>query len=138
MQSTLDIGVAGCPSAVCPPDPASPWVRVPVPQTYANRYNPRPRVGMAVSCRASQRPARPDRDQTQYRRCLHRAQQRIDMKVTVSDIVVRYMERLGIEFVFGMPGAHVLPIYDRLYSSAVKTILVKHEQGASFMAGGYA
>ncbi|MGB5614258.1 MAG: thiamine pyrophosphate-binding protein, partial [Sedimenticolaceae bacterium] len=60
------------------------------------------------------------------------------MKVTVSDIVVRYMERLGIEFVFGMPGAHVLPIYDRLYSSAVKTILVKHEQGASFMAGGYA
>lgn len=60
------------------------------------------------------------------------------MKVTVSDLVVRYMERLGIECIFGMPGAHVLPIYDRLYGSDVKTVLVKHEQGASFMAGGYA
>ena len=31
------------------------------------------------------------------------------MKITVSDLLVRYMERLGIEFIFGMPGAHVLP-----------------------------
>ena len=62
----------------------------------------------------------------------------IDMKTTVSDLIVRYMERLGIQCVFGMPGAHVLPIYDRLYRSDVKTVLVKHEQGASFMAGGYA
>jgi acetolactate synthase-1/2/3 large subunit len=60
------------------------------------------------------------------------------MKTTVSDLIVKYMERLGIEFVFGMPGAHVLPIYDGLYGSDVKTVLVKHEQGASFMAGGYA
>jgi acetolactate synthase-1/2/3 large subunit len=60
------------------------------------------------------------------------------MNVTVSDLIVRFMERLGIEFVFGMPGAHVLPIYDSLYGSGLKTILVKHEQGASFMAGGYA
>jgi len=60
------------------------------------------------------------------------------MKITVSDLIVRYMERLGIEVIFGMPGAHVLPIYDALYTSNVKTILVKHEQGASFMAGGYA
>ena len=60
------------------------------------------------------------------------------MKTTVSDLIVRYMERLGIEYVFGMPGAHVLPIYDRLYGSDVKTVLVKHGQGASFMAGGYA
>jgi len=60
------------------------------------------------------------------------------MQITVSDLIVRYMERLGIEVIFGMPGAHVLPIYDRLYRSAVKTVLVKHEQGASFMAGGFA
>jgi len=60
------------------------------------------------------------------------------MKVTVSDLIVRYMERLGIEFIFGMPGAHVLPIYDGLYRSGLNTVLVKHEQGASFMAGGYA
>lgn len=60
------------------------------------------------------------------------------MQITVSDLIVRYMERLGIEVIFGMPGAHVLPIYDELYRSKVQTVLVKHEQGASFMAGGYA
>jgi acetolactate synthase I/II/III large subunit len=59
------------------------------------------------------------------------------MKVTVSELIVRYLERLGIEAIFGMPGAHVLPIYDHLYGSKVKTVLVKHEQAAAFMAGGY-
>jgi acetolactate synthase-1/2/3 large subunit len=48
------------------------------------------------------------------------------------------MERLGIAHVFGMPGAHILPVYDRLYDSRIKSVLVKHEQGAAFMAGGYA
>jgi acetolactate synthase-1/2/3 large subunit len=37
-----------------------------------------------------------------------------------------------------MPGAHVLPIYDCLHDSTVKSVLVKHEQGAAFMAGGLA
>ncbi|MCB1926017.1 MAG: thiamine pyrophosphate-binding protein, partial [Gammaproteobacteria bacterium] len=60
------------------------------------------------------------------------------MQISVSDLIVRYMERLGIDLIFGMPGAHVLPIYDSLYHSRVRTVLVKHEQGASFMAGGYA
>lgn len=60
------------------------------------------------------------------------------MKVTVSDLIVRYMERLDIEVIFGMPGAHVLPVYDSLYRSQIDSVLVKHEQGAAFMAGGYA
>jgi acetolactate synthase-1/2/3 large subunit len=60
------------------------------------------------------------------------------MNVTVSALIVRYMERLGIEVIFGMPGAHVLPVYDGLYHSSIRSVLVKHEQGASFMAGGYA
>ena len=60
------------------------------------------------------------------------------MKITVSELVVRYMERLGIGHIFGMPGAHILPVYDALYDSSIQTVLVKHEQGASFMAGGYA
>ena len=62
----------------------------------------------------------------------------IEMKVSVSELIVHYLERLGVEVIFGMPGAHVLPIYDQLHASAVKTVLVKHEQGAAFMAGGYA
>ncbi|NOZ36588.1 MAG: thiamine pyrophosphate-binding protein [Gammaproteobacteria bacterium] len=60
------------------------------------------------------------------------------MQILVSELIVRYMERLGIEYIFGMPGAHILPVYDSLYDSSIKAILAKHEQGASFMAGGYA
>ncbi len=60
------------------------------------------------------------------------------MKIPVSELLVRYMEQLGIETIFGMPGAHILPVYDSLYSSTVKTVLAKHEQGAAFMACGYA
>ncbi|CAG0981282.1 partial acetolactate synthase I/II/III large subunit, partial [Rhodocyclaceae bacterium] len=59
------------------------------------------------------------------------------MKIAVCDLIVRFMERLGIGHVFGMPGAHILPVYDRLYDSSIKSVLVKHEQGASFMACGY-
>ena len=59
------------------------------------------------------------------------------MKITVSELIVKYLERLGVEFIFGMPGAHILPVYDSLYDSNVKTILAKHEQGAAFMAGGF-
>lgn len=60
------------------------------------------------------------------------------MHITVAELIVRYLERLGISHIFGMPGAHVLPIYDRLRDSALKSVLVKHEQGAAFMAGGLA
>jgi len=58
--------------------------------------------------------------------------------ISVSQLLVRYMERLGIETIFGMPGAHILPVYDSLYDSRINSILVKHEQGAAFMASGYA
>jgi acetolactate synthase-1/2/3 large subunit len=60
------------------------------------------------------------------------------MNISVSELIVRYLERLGIDHIFGMPGGHVLPIYDRLHDSTIKSVLVKHEQGAAFMAGGYA
>ncbi len=60
------------------------------------------------------------------------------MNISVSELIVRYLERLEIDTIFGMPGAHVLPLYDQLRDSAVKSVLVKHEQGAAFMAGGCA
>lgn len=59
------------------------------------------------------------------------------MKVQVSELIVKYMERLGIDTIFGMPGAHILPVYDSLYDSPIQTVLAKHEQGAAFMACGY-
>ncbi len=60
------------------------------------------------------------------------------MKIAVSELIVRYLEHLGIEVIFGMPGSHILPVYDSLYDSKIRSVLVKHEQGAAFMAGGYA
>ncbi len=59
------------------------------------------------------------------------------MKIKVSELIVKYMEHLGIDHIFGMPGAHILPVYDSLFDSSIKSILAKHEQGAAFMAGGY-
>ena len=41
------------------------------------------------------------------------------MKIPVSELIVNYMEMLGIEYIFGMPGAHILPVYDSLYHPAV-------------------
>jgi acetolactate synthase I/II/III large subunit len=60
------------------------------------------------------------------------------MQITVADLIVRFMERLGIRTIYGMPGSHILPVYDRLYDSSIRTVLVKHEQGAAFMACGEA
>ncbi len=58
------------------------------------------------------------------------------MKIKVSDLIVRYLESMGVRHIFGMPGAHILPVYDSLFDSSIKTVLAKHEQGASFMASG--
>jgi len=60
------------------------------------------------------------------------------MNITVSQLIVNYMQRLGIDAIFGMPGAHILPVYDALYDSPIQSVLAKHEHGAAFMASGYA
>ncbi|MFZ2196299.1 MAG: thiamine pyrophosphate-binding protein [Thermodesulfovibrionales bacterium] len=60
------------------------------------------------------------------------------MDIKVSELIIKYLERLGIDYVFGIPGAHILPVYDALFNSGIKSVLAKHEQGAAFMAGGYA
>jgi acetolactate synthase-1/2/3 large subunit len=60
------------------------------------------------------------------------------MGITVSKFIVKYLEGLGTEYIFGIPGAHILPVYDALLDSAITSVLTKHEQGAAFMAGGYA
>jgi len=60
------------------------------------------------------------------------------MKIQVSELLVRYLERLGIRCIFGIPGSHILPVYDGLYDSSIRSVLAKHEQAAAFMAGGHA
>jgi acetolactate synthase-1/2/3 large subunit len=60
------------------------------------------------------------------------------MKIQVSQVLVRFLEGLGVRCIFGIPGSHILPVYDGLYDSPIKSVLVKHEQAAAFMAGGHA
>ena len=53
--------------------------------------------------------------------------------------VVRALEELGVDTIFGLPGGAILPTYDPLYDSAtLRHILVRHEQGAGHAAVGYA
>lgn len=54
------------------------------------------------------------------------------------EAVVRVLEANGVDTVFGIPGVHTLEIYDALYQSRIRHILARHEQGAGFMADGYA
>jgi acetolactate synthase-1/2/3 large subunit len=58
--------------------------------------------------------------------------------MTGAEIVWAVLERLGVETVFGYPGGAILPTYDALTRSKVHHILVRHEQGATHMADGYA
>lgn len=60
------------------------------------------------------------------------------MKLTGAEIIVKALECEGVEVVFGYPGGAVLPLYDKLYDSSIKHILVRHEQGAAHAADGYA
>ncbi|HLR27168.1 MAG TPA: acetolactate synthase large subunit [Ruania sp.] len=52
--------------------------------------------------------------------------------------VVRSLEEIGVETVFGIPGGAILPVYDPLLDSKVRHVLVRHEQGAGHAAEGYA
>lgn len=57
---------------------------------------------------------------------------------TGAHAVVRTLEALGVERVFGYPGGAIMPVYDALTGSSLKHILVRHEQAAAFAADAQA
>ncbi len=57
---------------------------------------------------------------------------------TGGEKIVQCLEREGVEYVFGLSGGAVMPIFDALVDSKIQLILVRHEQGATHMADGYA
>jgi acetolactate synthase-1/2/3 large subunit len=60
-------------------------------------------------------------------------------RMTGAQALVKALERLGVDTVFGIPGGAILPAYDPLFDSQqVRHILVRHEQGAGHAAQGYA
>ncbi|WP_320169580.1 biosynthetic-type acetolactate synthase large subunit [Maridesulfovibrio sp.] len=60
------------------------------------------------------------------------------MEISGAKLVVKLLERQGIEIICGIPGGSNLPIYDALKDSPIKHVLARHEQGAGFMAQGMA
>ncbi len=61
------------------------------------------------------------------------------MELSGGEVLIQALKEEGVEFLFGYPGGAVLHIYDALYEqNSVKHILVRHEQGATHAADGYA
>jgi tartronate-semialdehyde synthase len=60
-------------------------------------------------------------------------------KMNAMDAVVQVLEDEGVEYIFGVPGAAILPFYKSLSKSQqIKHLSVRHEEGATHMADGYA
>lgn len=55
-----------------------------------------------------------------------------------AEVLVRALEREGVEVVFGYPGGAIMPVYDALYGSGLRHVLVRQEQAAVLAADGYA
>jgi tartronate-semialdehyde synthase len=58
--------------------------------------------------------------------------------MTAAAAAVRVMESEGVELAFGIPGASILPLYDALRTSSIRHLVVRHEEGATHAADGYA
>ncbi|MYS85117.1 thiamine pyrophosphate-binding protein [Embleya scabrispora] len=52
--------------------------------------------------------------------------------------LVRYLSEYGIDTVFGIPGLYNMPLFEAIRESRLRVVTVRHEQGAAFMADGYA
>ena len=97
----------------------------------ADRRRRRPEPGAGgVHERPGRPPPRPPAPRPPGRPCAE--------SVTGAQSLVRSLESLGVEVMFGIPGGAILPAYDPIFDSKVRHILVRHEQGAGHAATGYA
>jgi acetolactate synthase-1/2/3 large subunit len=60
------------------------------------------------------------------------------VKISGAQAVIEALKQQKVDVIFGIPGGVLLPMYDVLYSSDIRNILVRHEQCAAHMADGYA
>lgn len=58
--------------------------------------------------------------------------------MTLGEYLVRALERYGVDTVFGIPGVHTVELYRGLPDTRIRHVTPRHEQGAGFMADGYA
>jgi acetolactate synthase-1/2/3 large subunit len=57
---------------------------------------------------------------------------------TCGEYLVRLLEAYGVELIFGIPGVHTVELYRGLPTTRIRHVTPRHEQGAGFMADGYA
>lgn len=55
---------------------------------------------------------------------------------TGADLLVESLEAQGVKYIFGIPGAKIDRVFNRLKDSSIETIVCRHEQNAAFIAGG--
>ena len=69
-------------------------------------------------------------------------QQQQNRPYQAADIILHYLEKIGVQYIFGIPGGGIEPLYDALACSqrigGIRPIVARHETGAAFMADGYA
>lgn len=59
--------------------------------------------------------------------------------ITAVKLLLKYLKKEGVEYIFGVPGGPLMPLYEALFETReINPIMAKHEQGAAFMADGYA
>ena len=60
------------------------------------------------------------------------------MVLSGAKAAVEVLKEEGIRHVFHLPGSQIIDILDEIYQSSIRAIMTRHEQGAAFMADGYA
>ena len=110
----------------------------PTPADVAQHAHPRPRPA-APTTGAATAVARPVAPAAAPPRPATQPPTPAPQQVTGAQALVKSLEQLGVDTVFGIPGGAILPAYDPLMdSTSVRHILVRHEQGAGHAAEGYA
>lgn len=65
-----------------------------------------------------------------------------EQPVRAADLILHYLDQLGVKYLFGIPGGGIEPLYDALARSqrrgGIRPVIARHEAGAAFMADGYA
>jgi acetolactate synthase-1/2/3 large subunit len=91
-----------------------------------------------MSTEPDERPFDLDRPHPATIRFTRRKAPMLQRSPTGGDKVIQCLEREGVEVIYGYSGGAAMPIFDALVDSKIKFVLVRHEQGATHMADGYA
>ncbi len=63
---------------------------------------------------------------------------KVSVNLTVGSAILPLLEKMGVKTIFGLPGVHTIEIYRGISKTRIRHITPRHEQGAGFMADGYA